>query len=72
MLGVIFSGVIRVAGGADLQVLWGCILGAAVIIIWTATCSILIFLPLSIFNMLRVTPEIEMKGLDETFHGGLT
>jgi len=61
-----------VVNGADIQVLWGCLLGAVVIIIWTATCSVIIFLPLSMLNILRITPEIEIMGLDETFHGGLS
>jgi ammonia channel protein AmtB len=58
-------------GGAEVKVLTGCLIGAAVIMAWTAVCAISIFLPLKIAGLLRVSPDLEAKGLDEVFHGGL-
>jgi len=70
--GVIASGLTRVfVRDAEMSVLTGCVIGAFVIIGWTIVTSILIFMPLSCLRLLRVSPEIETKGLDEVYHGGL-
>lgn len=70
--GVIASGLTRVIiRGAEMKVLTGCLIGAGVIIGWTIVTSVLIFMPLSCLRLLRVSPDIETKGLDEVFHGGL-
>jgi Amt family ammonium transporter len=70
--GVIASVLTRVfVGKAEMKVLSGCLIGAGVIIGWTIVTSVLIFMPLSCLRLLRVSPDIETKGLDEVFHGGL-
>ena len=43
--------------------------GALVIILWTAFCCVLIFWPLSYFNLLRVEPDTEIRGIDIKVHG---
>jgi len=57
--------------GDDFSTLTGCFIGAVVIVGWTTLCSLVIFLPMWYFNFMRVHPDIESKGLDEVFHGGL-
>jgi len=70
--GCIASGLVRVfVQGDNMSVLTGCLIGAGVIIGWTIVCSVLIFMPLKCLGILRVSPDIETKGLDEVFHGGL-
>jgi len=70
--GCVASGLTRVyVQGNDLSVLSGCVFGALVIILWTLACSTLIFLPLWLSGLLRVSKEIEERGMDEVYHGGL-
>jgi len=45
------------------------LLGAVCIVSWTVVMSSLVFLPLSFFGMLRVTPKEEKLGLDVIEHG---
>jgi len=42
-----------------------------VITAWSVLCAILIFYPLKLTGNLRVSRAIEIRGLDEVFHGGL-
>jgi len=46
-------------------VLSGCVFGGLVIILWTLLCSFVIFYPLWLTGMLRVSKDIEERGLDE-------
>lgn len=46
-------------------------MGIGVIIGWTAIWSQLIYNVLQLNNILRVSSELEILGLDEAFHGGL-
>lgn len=70
--GCVASGLTRVyVQGNDLSVLSGCVFGALVIILWTLACSTLIFFPLWLSGLLRVSKEIEERGMDEVYHGGL-
>jgi ammonia channel protein AmtB len=43
--------------------------GGVCIALWTATWGLLIFYPLNYFNLLRINPQIEFKGMDLTEHG---
>lgn len=64
--GCVASGLTRVyVQGNDYTVLTGCVFGALVIICWTLVCSTIIFMPLWGFGLLRVSKEIEERGMDE-------
>jgi ammonia channel protein AmtB len=43
--------------------------GGVCIALWTAVWSFLIFYPLNYFNLLRVSPQTEFKGMDLSEHG---
>ena len=45
------------------------IAGGVCIALWTAAWAFLIFYPLNRFNLLRIKPLTEFKGLDLTEHG---
>lgn len=65
MWGVVCSGLVRVWNGSDIQVLYGCLIGMVVIIIWTVSVSAMVFFVLWFTDSLRVSTEIENKGLDK-------
>ena len=43
--------------------------GGVCIALWTAVWGFLIFFPLNYFNLLRIKPLTEFKGMDLTEHG---
>jgi len=70
--GCIASGLVRwLVQGDEIKVLSGCILGAIVIIGWVSICCPIMFFAIKSIGWLRVSPEVEDRGLDEVYHGGL-
>jgi ammonia channel protein AmtB len=57
--------------GDELKVLTGCILGAFIIIAWVSVTTPIMFFAIKSIGWLRVSPEVEDRGLDEVYHGGL-
>jgi ammonia channel protein AmtB len=51
--------------GAELKVLTGCILGAFIIIAWVSITTPIMFFAIKSIGWLRVSPEVEDRGLDE-------
>mmetsp|Transcript_19553 Transcript_19553/g.16108 ORF Transcript_19553/g.16108 Transcript_19553/m.16108 type:complete len:87 (-) Transcript_19553:185-445(-) len=66
MWGVLSSGIVRVWNGAEMRIFYGCVLGLVVIAVWTIVSSSLVFFFLWFTDSLRVSTEIENKGLDKT------
>lgn len=74
MWGVLASGIFNSTDGliaGESKVFGGCCLGIVVIAVWSIIMSLIVFLPLNYFKLMRVSAEIENVGLDEVYHGGL-
>jgi len=50
---------------SEIKVLTGCIIGPFIIAAWVSVCCLIMYFVLSKIGILRVTPEVEDRGLDE-------
>jgi ammonia channel protein AmtB len=50
---------------AEIKVLTGCIIGPFIIIAWVSLCAPIMFFIISKLGWLRVSAEVEDRGLDE-------
>ena len=44
--------------------------GFCIILVWVSVCSLLLFIPLKLTGIFRVSNEVEQAGLDVSKHGG--